>query len=218
MKPPALLCALALAGCAHEDQAYHSDHLRHDFSDVDRWVKMFEEPGREAWQRPDEVVRLLGVAPGMAVADIGAGTGYFLQWLAPAVGPRGSVLALDIEPKLLDYMRARAQRQGWSQVQVRSIALDASDLATESLDRILIVNTWHHIEHREAYARQLLRALRPGGVVAIVDFTLKTDKGPPLQHRLSKQRVATELAAAGLAAVIADESLPDQYVVLGRRR
>lgn len=82
---------------------------------------------------------------------------------------------------------------------------------------MLIVDTWHHIPSREKYAARLQQALRPGGFVAIVDFTMELERGPKPAHRVAPDRAASELEAAGLEAEVLVEELPDQYVVVGRR-
>ncbi|MFO7181738.1 MAG: methyltransferase domain-containing protein [Pseudomonadota bacterium] len=188
-----------------------------DFSEVERFARHFDSPERAAWQKPDEVVRLLDVTPGATVADIGAGTGYFLAPLSRAVGPNGRVLALDVEPNMVEYMRRRAQREAIANVDVRTVAPDDPGLAASSVDRVLIVNTWHHIGNRPHYAAKLAQALRPGGAVYVVDFTRESDIGPPVQHRLSPEQVLRELEGGGLKAEIVKESLPKQYVVRGHR-
>ena len=187
-----------------------------DFSDAERWAARFEGPDRDGWQRPQEVIALMEIAPGSTAADLGAGTGYFLPHLSRAVGPSGRVLALDIAQSLVDYMNERAEREGLDNATAVLVAPDDPGLAPGSVDRILIVNTWHHIEDREAYASRLREALAPGGAVFVVDFTLETDKGPPAKHKISERDVAAELEAGGLSAEVLEESLPDQYAVVGR--
>lgn len=190
--------------------------MRHDFSDVDHWVARFEGPERDAWQLPAHVVELLALEPGMTVADLGAGTGYFLPWLQPAVGDAGSVLGLDVEPTMVAHMNERASLNGWQNVTARQIPYDSPELEPASVDRVLIVDTWHHIGDRGAYSAQLADALRPGGAVYIVDFTLETEHGPRPEHRLSADAVIAELVAGGLVAEAIAEDLPEQYVVVGR--
>jgi len=95
---------------------------------------------------------------------------------------------------------------------------DDVGVPASSADRILVVDVWHHIADREHYAARLAHALEPGGVVFIVDFTADSKRGPPPKHRIAPDRVIAELAAGGLAAEVVSESLPDQYVVAGRRR
>jgi predicted methyltransferase len=87
-----------------------------------------------------------------------------------------------------------------------------------SVDRILVVDVWHHIDGRGAYAAKLREALKPGGKVFVVDFELSATHGPPAEHRLSSGTVERELAAAGLVAETLTETLPDQYIVVGTRR
>ena len=195
----------------------HGGGLRHDFSDAEHWATMFEGAERDEWQRPAEVVELMEVAEGMTVADLGAGTGYFLPHLAWAVGKSGRVLGLDPEQGMVDYMAERVGREGWQNVEVRRIPFDSPELEEGSVDRVLIVNTWHHIGERVDYTGLLRRALTPGGAVYVVDFTRESPTGPPVEHRLAPERVIAELTEGGLSAELAEESLPNQYVVIGRR-
>lgn len=192
-------------------------HMHHRFEHADRWAKVFDDPKRDAWQQPDRVVAALALSPGMVVADIGAGTGYFEKRLSTAVGATGAVIAIDIEPDMVRYLGERAQRENTPNVEARLGAADDPKLAPASVDRILIVDTWHHIGDRVAYAKKLAAALKPGGQIVVVDFTLESEKGPPKQHRLAPQQVVEELMQAGLQASVVDAGLPDQYIVRGAR-
>lgn len=196
---------------AHGSQGYAMD-----FSDVERFAKAFEGPERDAWQKPEEVIKLLDLEPNSIVADIGAGTGYFEGPLSLAV-PSGRVIAIDIEPNMVAYMQRRAKEQGWKNVEARIVSPDDPALGANSVDRILIVNTWHHVSDRERYAQKLASSLRRGGAAVIVDFTADSDLGPPPEHRLAPERVVQELDAGGLRASVVDETLPKQYVVMGRK-
>jgi SAM-dependent methyltransferase len=196
----------------------HKKQLGQRFVDAEAWAKRFEGPRRDGWQKPNHVVRLLELSEGMTVADIGAGTGYFMPHLSPVVGASGKVLCLDIEESMVDYMQRRADEQGYANVEVRMVAGDDPGLAAESVDRILIVDTWHHIPERKAYSARLAAALAPGGAVYVVDFELDDPYGPPRDHRVSPQRVVEELEAGGLTAEISNtEELDHQYVIIGRR-
>jgi cyclopropane fatty-acyl-phospholipid synthase-like methyltransferase len=188
--------------------------MHHRFEKADDWAPMFDDPQRDAWQRPDAVVAALALSPGMTVADVGAGTGYFEKRLAVAVGA-GKVIAIDIEPDMVRYLRERAQREGTPNVEARLATPDDPNLAAGSVDRILIVDTWHHIGDRVAYAKKLAAALKRGGFVLVVDFTLETTRGPPKQHRLAPAAVIDELRQAGLNAAIVEAGLPDQYAIKG---
>jgi ubiquinone/menaquinone biosynthesis C-methylase UbiE len=215
----ACLAAPSCGGRPSLDAAEHRHRgaIGHRFDDAERWAKQFDDPARDAWQKPEHVVDLLEIARGMVVADIGAGTGYFLPHLSTAVGPEGTVLALDIEPDMVRYMEERVLREGLDNVVVRRVEPGDPGLAAAGIDRILIVDTWHHIARREAYAAKLAAALAPGGRVAIVDFTQETPRGPPRAQRVHPEQAVRELEAGGLAAQIAAEDLPDQYVVVGEK-
>lgn len=202
-------------GVAHRGDGHGG--MVHDFSDVARFERMFDAPDRDGWQRPVEVIALLGLAPGETAIDLGAGTGYFLPFLSVAVGAGGHVLALDSEPAMIEHVRRRAEREGLSNVEARAVTATDAGLAPASADAILIVDTWHHLPERAAYAAHLRDALRPGGVLVVVDFTPESPQGPPVEHRIPAEIVAAELTAAGLTASIAEESLPHQYVVRGTR-
>ncbi len=189
--------------------------MTHDFSDAEEWSKEFDAPQRDAWQKPEHVVELMEIEPGMTVADIGAGTGYFLPHLSSAVGADGVVLGLDIERSLVDYMNERAQREGLANVEAKVVPGNDPSLDPGSVDRVIIVDTWHHIPERVDYASKIAKGLKPGGRLFVVDFTLETDKGPNRHHKLAPEVVVKTLTDAGLVARILEEELPDQYIVVG---
>ncbi|MBX3230610.1 MAG: class I SAM-dependent methyltransferase [Labilithrix sp.] len=196
---------------------HHGGHhtLVHRFEKADEWAPKFDDPARDEWQKPQDVVAALELQPGMKVADVGAGTGYFIPHLSRAVGEKGVVYALDVEPDMVRYMKERVAREKLTNVQPTVVPAD--DLGVVDLDRILFVDVWHHIPNREAYATRLRNALKPGGRVVIVDFTLDASHGPPKHHRLEPEKVVRELAAGGLTASVSPTRLPDQYIVVGTR-
>jgi len=205
------------SGHPNPEGHHHGEGMRHDFSDVARFEAMFDAPGRARWQRPVEVVGHLDLTPGETVADLGAGTGYFEPFLSAAVGPRGRILALDSEPAMVEHLRRRAEAEGLANVEARQVPADGPGLEPSSVDAILVVDTWHHLPDRAQYARRLRDALREGGVLLVVDFTLDGAQGPPPQHRLAPEGVIRELEEGGLHATLVEESLPDQYVVRATR-
>jgi len=194
----------------------HHGGMPHRFENAEYWAKDFDNPARDAWQQPDRVLAALELQPKMVVTDIGAGTGYFAVRLARAV-PDGQVIATDIEPDMIRYMTERAAREGLGNL--RAVLTPPADpqLAAESVDRILVVDVWHHLGDRVAYARALGLALRPGGKLAIVDFKHESKHGPPPEHRLTPDQIIAELRAAGLAASLSATTLPEQYIVIATR-
>lgn len=227
----AAVAVFVVMGCGGQTPSHHAESPEHshhgsgpdgyamDFSDTERFAQHFEDPTRDAWQMPLVVVEHLLVSPGQRVADIGAGTGYFLPYLSRAVGEEGRVLALDVEPAMVKHLEQRIEEAQMKNVSAARVAPDDPALPSRSVDRILTVNTWHHISGRVAYAAKLEQALQPGGSVLVVDFTLESDVGPPMDHRLTAQQVADELRAGGLEAIIVEtEQLPRQYIVRGTKR
>jgi ubiquinone/menaquinone biosynthesis C-methylase UbiE len=225
MRITPILCLLLL-GCGGSQKPaesspapdhHHHGHVGHRFDNADEWAKVFDDPARDAWQKPAHVVALMKIDPGATVVDVGAGTGYFLPHLASAVGAKGRVLALDVEPDMVRYMKERVARDNLANVEARVIPGDDPQLADASVDRILVVDTWHHIPERRAYAAKLARALRPNGALFVVDFTKDAERGPPKHLRLAPEQVIDELKSAGLAAQVVGEELPDQYVISAAR-
>ena len=200
----------------------HGEHAAghvHDFSDVDHYVKRFEAPERAAWQKPEEVVRLLDVPPSGLIVDLGAGTGYFLPYLAKAAAnTQTRILALDVAPPMVEFMRKRVAEEKLERVEVRQVPPESPELQPKSVRRLLIVDTWHHLPNRRAYAQALAQALDPAdGALMIVEYTKDAPDGPPAELRLDPKTVMDELSSAGLAVERVDESLPRQYVIRARR-
>jgi SAM-dependent methyltransferase len=192
------------------------DGMPHRFENADDWAKAFDDPARDTWQRPDLVLAALELGPKMTIADIGAGTGYFAVRISRAV-PDGQVIDTDIEPDMIRYMTERAAREHLPNLRAVLTPPDDPQLAAGTVDRILVVDVWHHLGDRAAYARALAKALRPGGKLAIVDFTLESKHGPPAKHRLAPDAILADLRAAGLAASLSATTLPDQYIAIGTR-
>ncbi|MGZ3417459.1 MAG: class I SAM-dependent methyltransferase [Polyangiales bacterium] len=200
-----------------EKPAEHPKPLVHRFEKAEDWAKEFDDPSRDAWQKPDLVIAAMKIAEGSTVVDLGTGTGYFLGRLSRAVGGKGKVIALDVEPDMIRYVKERAQKESLANVEARVVATDDPGLAEASVDRVLVVDTWHHIPGRKEYAAKIARALRPGGALCIVDFTKEAPHGPPKHHRLAPEDAIGELGAAGLSAERVPAALPEQWIVVGRR-
>ncbi len=186
--------------------------MHHSFGDAEKWAKEFDDPQRDAWQKPDQVLDALQLAPTALVADLGAGTGYFSVRLARRV-PQGKVFAIDIEPAMVKYLGERAAREHLSMVVPVQASPDAANLP-EPVDLVLVVDTYHHIDNRTAYFAKLRQSLRPNGRLAIVDFKADAPEGPPPAQRVSPETVTAELAAAGYTLVASHPFLPRQYFLV----
>jgi ubiquinone/menaquinone biosynthesis C-methylase UbiE len=191
----------ALVGCAG------GDHHHRRFDNAEKWSKVFDDPARDAWQRPDEVMRQLALRGEEAVADIGAGTGYFTVRLARAL-PRGRVFAVDAEADMARYLRDRAARENLRNV---TVVQSSTPVLPALVDTALLVDVYHHIPKRTEYFAELRRSLKPGGRVVVIDFNETSPVGPPARHRIPARVVREELGAAGFVQSQEFGGLPNQY-------
>ena len=203
----AALC-LALVACAPTGGGHHDQR----FTGAEKWAQVFDDPERDAWQKPDEVIRTLKLPADATVADIGAGTGYFAVRLARAV-PKGRVFAVDAEPDMVRYLGQRAQREGLTNLVPVQAGPDDPKLPAP-VDVVLLVNTYHHIPERVEYFRHLRASLRPGARVAIVDYRPDAPTGPPPAMRIPSAMVTEELGRAGYMLVGSHSMLPYQYFLV----
>lgn len=219
-RPAAFACTRTLAWCialvaAAAFAQQPSTHHHHRFSDAERWAQVFDDPKRDVWQKPDEVMRALELPPDALAADIGAGTGYFAVRLADAL-PTGRVYAVDVEPEMVEYLAARAKREQKDNLVAVAGTPDDPKLP-EKIDLILMVDVHHHIDDRVRYFRDLAAYLRPGGRIAIIDFRPESPTGPPRATRVAADRVKAELQSAGYALRQEHGFLPNQYFLVFER-
>jgi len=207
-----LLAALACLAASAAAQAPHTH--QHGFGDAERWAHVFDDPKRDAWQKPHQVIQALALKPDAVVADIGAGTGYFAARLAHML-PEGRVYAVDVEPDMVKYLGERAKREKLGNlVAVQASAGDAR--VPEQADVILLVDVYHHIDQRDRYFRTLRASLKPGGRLAVIDFRMDSPAGPPKAARIAPERVVAELKAAGYDLTQEHDFLPRQYFLMFR--
>lgn len=138
--------------------------------DVGQWSERFEVESREIYHARAEIARAVNLRPGQAVADIGAGTGLFLEPFAHAVGARGRVYALDIVPAFVDHMNKRAASKSLTQVEARLCSERSIGLPAESIDVAFVCDVYHHFEYPQSSLASIHAALRPGGQLVVIDF------------------------------------------------
>lgn len=205
----ALLFSVLIAGAA---AAQSVEHSRHSFGGAEKWAQVFDDPERDSWQKPHEVLQALKLAPDAAVADIGSGTGYFAVRLAHML-PKGRVFGVDAEPDMVRYLAERAKREGLANL--TAVAAKPNDPGIPSaVDLVLLVDTYHHVPDRERYFRNLRKSLKPGGRLAIIDFTAESPVGPPKRARIPADTVKKELARAGYVLAEEHAFLPNQYFLV----
>ncbi len=186
--------------------------------DTAAYIAAQEDPARDAWQKPEQILDALSLRPGQTVCDIGAGPGYFTLRAARRVGGSGRVFAVDVDPRILDALRERIDRAKLDNVTpVLGLARD-SLLPPAACDLILVIDVYHHFPDRPAYLRRLVRALRPGGRLAAVDWHKRaTPGGPPQEHRVAREDFLAAATSAGLRVSAEPTFLPNQYFVIMER-
>lgn len=198
------LAAVAVITATLLSPQVHNQH-HHPPRSADEYAKVLENPERDAWQKPHEVIQALALRKDEVVADIGAGSGYFTRRLARHTA---KVFAVDLDAKLLEKAKASSP----ANVETVLATPDDPKLGPASVDTIFICDVLHHIEARPAYYAKLKTALKPGGRIVIVDFyKKKLPVGPPPAMKLSPKQVKDEFAAAGMATDKTHSFLPHQY-------
>jgi cyclopropane fatty-acyl-phospholipid synthase-like methyltransferase len=213
----AILClALASTGPVGAQIPPHDRHGMHthdhSFKDAAKWSRMFDDPTRDEWQKPHQLIQVLALKPDAIVADIGAGTGYLSVRLAHMT-PRGRVYGVDVEPDMVAYLRDRAAKSGLANLVAVQAKPDGLVLP-EKVDMAVLLDVYHHIGDRRSYFRKLKDQLKPGGSVAIIDFRLDSPQGPPVSARLAPDKVRAEMAEAGYVLVQEHSFLPHQYFLV----
>ncbi len=202
-------------GHGHGHEHGHGPYDRHrNPVDFERYLGKLEDPERDAWQRPDEVIAALGLQPGDVACDVGAGPGYLALRMARAVGPSGAVYAIDVDPRMIEVIGQRIRKSGIDNVHPILAASGRGALPPRRCQAILVVNAFHHFQDGAAYLKRLAGRLAAGGRIVIVDFhRRKLPVGPPPEHKLSRAAVAAEARRAGLEVVRERRFLPYQYLL-----
>jgi ubiquinone/menaquinone biosynthesis C-methylase UbiE len=205
----ALLLLTAL--CAPVAAKRGIGHRSHVPTPTAELVRRWESPERAAWQMPDRVVGALALKPGQAVADIGAGSGYFAVRFAAAVGAQGRVFAVDIDRELMDHVAKRAKDEKLAQLVAHAGRTDSPALPDASIDVAFICDTLHHIDEPSIYLGRLKPALKAGGRLAVVEYKKIREKhGPPYEHRMSKADIVKVAERGGFKLVREHDFLPRQ--------
>lgn len=189
------LLILGLSACRAEPQPGAFPDVGRDVAPI-VGVSFSTEDARDRVGEAEEVMRLAGVAPGMSVADVGSGEGYYTVRLSPIVGPRGRVLAQDIVPETRDRLAQRVQRENLDNVAVRLGKPANPLLPAGSFDRIFLVHMYHEVAEPYEFLWHLREGLKEGGLVVVVD----ADR-PVKRHGMPPRQLICEFAAVGLLPV-----------------
>jgi arsenite methyltransferase len=194
----------------HDESSHHRRP-----TDIQQYLEHLDRAERDTDQQPARVIEALGLQPGLSVADIGAGSGYFTRRFVQAVTEKGKVYAVDVEPDMLQYAQASIARMPIpSTVEFILAQPDNPQLPRQSVDLIFLCNVYHHLNDRPAYFSNVRTALKPGGRIAIIDFyhdARSGDVGFPRKHLVSRDTVVEEMAKAGFQLAREHTFLTRQY-------
>ena len=177
-------------------------------------IDWLERDTREDEEAPSRGIAALDLKPDDVVADVGAGSGYHTFRMAPLV-PKGRVVAIDIQPEMIEFLEARAKELGHSNVQAHLGSVDGVRLPAESIDLALMVDAYHEFSHPAEMQQSLMKALRPGGRIVILEYRAEDPKVPikPL-HKMSEFQIRKEFEAAGFVWKKTHDFLPWQHLVV----
>lgn len=193
-------------------ETQESNALPSEFKNIEQWIARLDNPEREKKQLPTEVIEKLLLQTNDVVADIGAGTGYFALRIAAAY-PDVTVIAADSEPEMVAYLQYQAAERKLSNVE--PIVIDPSrPVLPVKANVALTVNTYHHIDNRVEYLKNVRGNMAPGARIAVIDFNMASPEGPPPEHRIPTAQVVEEFAQAGFALAQEWNFLPFQYFLL----
>ncbi len=164
-------------------------------------AQRLEDPARLVWLPPADVLGALAVHAGETVVDVGAGTGFLTVPLAHTVGPNGIVYALDAQDQMLQWIAAKIDKAGLTNIVLVHADATTTTLPQSSCDLYLTANVWHELEDREAVLAEARRVLKPAGRIAILDWRPDVERvaGPPLEHRIDSDDVQEELRKSGFS-------------------
>jgi ubiquinone/menaquinone biosynthesis C-methylase UbiE len=179
--------------------------------DVKGYIKKFEADDREIYNKRDEIVAALGLRPGMAAADVGAGTGLFTRLFAEKVGATGKVYAVDIAPRFLSHIAAESRKRGQSQVVTVLSSQESTNLLAESVDLVFLCDVYHHLENPAKVLASIRRALKRDGRLVVIDFDRVEGRSTAfvLKHvRASQDVFRKEIEANGFQLVPSKNAPP----------
>ncbi len=202
--------------CAAQDAASPTGKGIHaHLSSSDAQIRFLEDPQRDQYQKPQEVLTALDLKKGEVIADVGAGSGYFTFRLAQHVGEGGRIYAVDINPDMIRDMNRRIRDIGAENIVTILAEPDDPLLPFDSVDRFFLCNTWHHIERRTEYLALVKRMLKPAGQVVMIDFHKKPlPVGPPIGMKIAREDLIHQMEASGFRLTKEHNFLPFQYFLV----
>ena len=218
---PLLVSTFSLAAFAQETSVNPGINENFQNPEPKAFTERFETEGREVYDNRDLIVEKLALQPGMAVADVGTGTGLFTRLIAPKVGAAGKVYAVDIAKTFVDHTVMSSHARGLNQVEGVVCTPDDAKLAPGSVDLVFICDTYHHFEFPHKTMLSIGRALKPGGRVALLDFERieGVSSDWTMGHvRAGKEVFLKEIEDAGFELVEEFDLFKENYFVVFKKK
>jgi arsenite methyltransferase len=211
----ALAACLVVSLCAQDNTKLTPEQMHQLHRNSKAYIAFLEDPKRDEYQKPHEVIMALDLKEGERIADIGAGSGYFAFRIARHVGETGRVYAVDISPEMIIHMNRAIRDMGLTNVTTVLAPPDDPLLPDKSIDRFFICDTWHHIENQAQYLALVKKMLRPNGQVVMIDFEKRElPVGPPTEMKIAKDDLIAQMRANGFELVKEHTFLPYQYFLV----
>lgn len=183
---------------------------------AESFAAKFEEPNREIFRYRAAIVGLMQLKPGMTAAEVGAGSGFMARFMVTKVGADGRVFANELEPKMVEYMKARAATEGLANFTVVQGQPKSAGLAPGSVDAVALVQTFSFLDHPEEMLKSLNEALKPKGLLLVVDFP--REGAPPAAPGMDAEEVIPMAEAAGFARIGENGVVPGHYALIFRKK
>ncbi len=210
-----ILLSFSSPGMAQDTQRRDQHQMHQLHQDPKSYIGVLEDPQRDVYQKPHEVLTALAIKLGETIADIGAGSGYFTFRLSHFVGPKGKIYAVDVSPDMILYINRRIRDLKINNV--ISVLADPDDplLPDRAVNRFFFSESWHHIANQTKYLTLMKRMLKPGGEVVMIDFHKKeTPVGPPMEMRIAREDLIKQMERNGFRLAKEHTFLPYQYFLV----
>jgi ubiquinone/menaquinone biosynthesis C-methylase UbiE len=233
MRPLATMALLAALCASCASAANYETRTLHDPDGIGKFymgreiahvmgpagIPWLERADRDREERPQQVLDALDIRSGQTLADLGCGSGYYAFRMSELVGATGTVFAIDIEPRMLEFVRERARRDGTSNIQTIQASTLDPNLPPSSVDLLLMVDVYHELEHPYEVMQKVRSALKSGGRVALVEYRAEDPKVMiKAVHKMTEKQIVAEMKAAGLGHVKTIQSLPLQHLAIFEKR
>ena len=196
-------------------------YMDREISGVMGWqgATWLERGTREREERTDLLLNTLDLQPGMVVADIGAGTGYLSRRMAPLVMPGGKIIALDLQPEMVNILQTGVKRSGFTQIEVKLGTDKDIKLPKNSIDMAIMVDVYHELAYPYEVMTSIMQALKPKGRIVFVEYKAEDARVPiKTLHKMSEAQIKREAGVFALEWERTVSTLPWQHVVMFRKR